>query len=207
MYLPKPFQVYNQDELLTFISTWSFGQLITSTQGRLTVSHLPFLLDRQHHVLYAHLARQNPQCEELETADDLLISFNGPHAYVSPNWYTTAEIAPTWNFQTVQVRGRAERLENDQLLQILDDLTQKHEAPFDTPWSIDKLSSEKRHALLGVIVGFRITLDEFVGKFKLSQNRSREDQLGVITGLEGLGDDMAVQIAQKMRANLTSSET
>ena len=100
------------------------------------------------------------------------------------------------------MRGEAELVGNDQLLKILTGLSQKHEARFEAPWLIDKLPDKKLHALLDAIVGFKITIKEIVGKYKLSQNRGAEDQAGVIDGLEGLDREMDRLVAEKMKQNI-----
>ena len=49
------------------------------------------------------------------------------------------------------------------------------------------------------IVGVEITVDRLEGKWKVSQNRSVEDQQGVIAGLEGLGSPASQDMADLMR--------
>jgi transcriptional regulator len=204
MYIPNSFKVTDKEKLITFISQWSFGDLITSHNGRLNVSHVPFLIDEQEMVLYGHLARQNPHSQNIEAAEDLMVLFKGPHAYVSPRWYVQKDMVPTWNFQSVKVKGRAHNVDEVTLITILDRLSQKHEANYENPWRIDEISEKSMKAMLGQIIGFKIPIDEIVGKYKLSQNRNIDIQTKVIDGLLSGGSDMERQVALKMQQNIVS---
>lgn len=198
MYIPKPFKVEDKTALFEFVEKWSFGDLITTTQGAINISQVPFLIDQEQGVLYGHLAKQNGQLAELEVADDLTVIFKGPNAYISPTWYQSENMVPTWNFQSVQVRGKACLVGEKELLKIIDGLSQKREAQFDSPWTLDKVGESNLKAMMTVIVGFKISIDEIVGKFKLSQNRNKDDQLGVVTGLQCQSDEFSKLIADEM---------
>jgi len=61
------------------------------------------------------------------------------------------------------------------------------------------LDEAYRQRMLSHIVGFEITATKIEGKFKLSQNRSREDQANVIASL-GKAEDTAVSgVSRLMR--------
>jgi transcriptional regulator len=53
--------------------------------------------------------------------------------------------------------------------------------------------------MLRQIVGFEIAATKIEGKFKLSQNRTREDQANVITSLEKAEDSAASSVARMMK--------
>jgi len=54
------------------------------------------------------------------------------------------------------------------------------------------------------IVGFRFPIARLEGKWKMSQNRERQDRVAVVTGLRGRGegDDLAVadEVAQRIES-------
>jgi transcriptional regulator len=50
-----------------------------------------------------------------------------PSAYLSPDWYATERLPPTWNYVTVQARGQISRLAPQDLRQLLDDLSAANE--------------------------------------------------------------------------------
>ena len=64
----------------------------------------------------------------------------------------------------------------------------------ETPWSIDEAPADFITAQLRAIVGVELEIDRVEAKFKLSQNRAREDVLGVIDALSGIDDDLALEI-------------
>lgn len=204
MYIPDIFAINDSNELYAFIEQWNFGDLITTCNGDLFVNHVPFILDKEQSKLYGHFSLRNPQCDLLEIADDLLVVFRGAHCYVSPSWYVSKEMVPTWNFESVQVRGKAKLVTGDGLLAILTKLTNLHESQFESPWKIEKITEAKRKVLMQAIIGFEIEIVSIKGKSKLSQNRSDADKLGVIKGLRSQNDVMSSTIANKMDSILNS---
>ncbi len=199
MYVPKHFAIANESELYDFIDTWSFGTLITTQQGRITANHVPFLVSREENRLYAHLARPNQQWKELETDDEVLVSFAGPHAYISPSWYKTEQLVPTWNFAAVQVRGKVSLMnEPNQLLDLLSRLSAKHEKRFEQPWTVDKLEPALVEKLVKGIVGFWLDITSIEGKAKFSQNRSAADIKSAAQALNESGTEMEKDVANWM---------
>lgn len=202
MYIPKVFEIENKAELFAFIEQWSFGSLITTQKGELFVNQVPFVLDSSQNKLYGHLAVKNPQLALLEKADDLAIIFNGVNAYISPSWYISQEMVPTWNFESVQVSGRARILDKDELFTVLTKLTEKHESLFNKPWTMNKLSESRLNSMMKMITGFEIDISHIQGKSKLSQNRSIEDREAVVSGLRLQKDTMSQLVADKIASGL-----
>jgi len=102
--------------------------------------------------------------------------------------------------EAVQVSGKAKLVDADDLLTILENLTDKHERQFEMPWKMDKVSEPKLN--MKMIVGFEIDLISIKGKSKLSQNRSLEDRKGIISRLRTQNESMANMIADKMELNI-----
>jgi transcriptional regulator len=61
------------------------------------------------------------------------------------------------------------------------------------------LSQKFRENMLRQIVGFEIVVTKIEGKFKLSQNRTRQDQANVIASLEKAGDSVVSGVANMMK--------
>ncbi len=176
MYTPVQFAVHDRAAQLAMIDRYPFGTLITTTSGTLRISTIPFLLERNGQALIGHVARENPHWQEFAAASDLLVSFVGPNAYVSPNWYRSENMVPTWNYAAVEVRGKAELLESRPArLDVVDRLAARHEAQFERPWHSSKLEPTLRDKLLDAIVAFRIDITQITAKAKLGQNRSIDD--------------------------------
>ncbi|HQT32272.1 MAG TPA: FMN-binding negative transcriptional regulator [Thiobacillus sp.] len=121
----------------------------------------------------------------------------GPHAYVSPSWYSSAGVPP-WNYAVVQLRGIPRLIEGESELEALvEQLTHVHESHLPNPWK-PNLTGERRSKLLNMIEGFEIELTDIQGKFKLSQNRSPEDQWSVVEKLSQSSNQTEVAVAKLM---------
>jgi transcriptional regulator len=177
MYIPKHFEVTDKDTIFKFIEENAFGQLISQVDGKLFSTHLPWLLSDDKTQLFTHMAIQNPQHLEL-TDQDVLITFEGPHHYISPTWLNSAGV-PTWNYQAVHLYGRATVInDKDKLEHVLQRQTMKYEATRSNPWQPDY-----KQSLLNVIVAIEVTIDDIQCKYKLSQNRSTQDKQGIFDAL------------------------
>lgn len=192
MYLPSYFAVDDLEEVAAFIQANAFGQLISSVEGRLFSSHIPFFLSSDKASLTCHVAKKNPQWKRID-GQEVLITFQGPHDYVSPSWYASSGV-PTWNYQAVHVYGTPALItETAKLRSIVNELTRRHESSFARPWE-----PKFRDSMLNAIVGIRIMITEVQCKFKLSQNRSERDRLKVA---EELGKHGSSGLSQAMKGS------
>jgi len=203
MHIPRYFQMLEQD-CFHMLKRHSFGQLISSTNGKITQTYVPFIIDQENRCLYGHIAKQNEQIESLQNADDLTVTFLGYNAYISANWYVSAEQVPTWNYQAVEIKGEATLLDEQGTFKVIDELSQFHESQFEDPWTMDKLSDKKLKAMLRAIVGFRIDITDVLGQSKLSQNKSVEDRQSVIDGLSSMQEQTNHRIAKMMKGGIAS---
>ena len=53
--------------------------------------------------------------------------------------------------------------------------------------------------MLRAIVGIELELTSLTGKWKVTQNRSAADRAGVVTGLQAVGDDVAMALAAQVQ--------
>ncbi len=193
MYVPSHFSVTEQEEIFSFLDANAFGQLISVADHRLTASHLPFLVTDDRKYLNCHLARQNPHWQTLED-QQVLVTFQGPHDYISPSWYQTPGV-PTWNYQALHIYGRCRVFEGPgEIATLVETLSARYESGFDKPWE-----PEYRDAMLKAIVGVEIEIEELQCKYKLSQNRPARDHQPVIDRLDEIG---SVSLVQAMRKTL-----
>lgn len=200
MYIPRSFQVEDPEVLAAFIRAHSFATLISAGEEAPFATHLPLLLEEG--VLRGHLARANPHWRLFDGQRQSLAIFHGPHAYVSPTWYTTSPAVPTWNYAAVHVYGAPRPIEEEaRLSALVDRLAAVYEAKQPQPWP-GVLPPEYRAKMLQGIVGFEMEIGRIEGKFKLGQNRSRQDQLGVLARLESSADPQAQALAALARAQL-----
>ena len=201
MYIPRHFAVADHAAKLALIDRYPFGTLTTVAAGRLRSSSLPFLLGADRATLDAHVAHANTHWRKFEGATDVLIGFIGPNAYISPSWYVSENMVPTWNYVAVEVRGRIELLASRQArLDVVDRLSARHEADLPDPWHSNKMDGDLREKLLDAIVAFRVHIESIDAKAKLGQNRAATDLHAAIAALDSsMAPSNERQLAALMR--------
>jgi transcriptional regulator len=205
MYIPKAFQEDDSETLHALMQTYNFATLVTQQDGVPFGSQLPFLLDTKrgsYGTIMGHMARANAQWRTFHSDQEVLIIFQGPHAYISPSWYEVELSVPTWNYAVIHAYGLPRFIEDKAVYyEILRTLVQKHEAHFANPWPF-QLPDDYVQKMMQGTVGFEIEITRLEGKFKLSQNRSVNDQERVIAALQDAGDELSVGVAKLMREGL-----
>ncbi len=193
MYIPQHFEVTDRKEILAFIKANAFGQLVSTVGGRLYSSHLPFFLSEDEQSLICHVAKKNPQWEGIEE-QEVLVTFQGSHDYVSPSWYSSPGV-PTWNYQAVHVYGKSQLItEAQELSRLVNEFTRIHESSLEQPWK-----PEYKDSLLNMIIGIEIKITELQCKYKLSQNRSENDRNRVVKELKKRA---SIQLSEAMKNEL-----
>jgi transcriptional regulator len=202
VYLPAAFAETRPAVLVAHIERHDFGLLLSHGIAGLVASHIPFLVERRDDELHlvGHLARPNPQVEDLGQGGEVLAIFSGPHAYVSPSWYARGPSVPTWNYVDVHAYGTVRLIEDgDWLRGLLRRLSDRHEAGSPVPWRVEDLPETYIEGMLKGIIGLDIAVSRLEGKYKLSQNRPAADRPRVIAALERGGDENSVAVAQLMQ--------
>jgi transcriptional regulator len=147
-------------------------------------THLPVIPDPQVSaewrddlsgaILLGHMNRANPHWKALEDGSSVLLSFTGPHAYVSPTVYETTPAAPTWNFTSVHVRGTVRKIGSiDETLGVVQSTVRAFEAEFGTGWDMTG-SVDYFRKIVPAVGAFRVTVSGAEGMFKLSQEQQPE---------------------------------
>ncbi|KMY53831.1 protease [Bacillus sp. FJAT-27231] len=201
MYIPKYFKETSMDEIEEFIQKHSFGTLVTTKQGRPIATHIPLYLEKDvdegNYYITGHMAYGNPQWRTFEESKEVLVMYQGPHAYISSSWYNHENV-PTWDYQAVHIYGKAEILPKDELIEALSKMLYKYEGHREDPVLWNKLSPELLEAELKGITGFKIKVQEVQAAYKLSQNHDEEDQKNIISKLYEENDPNAHQLADTM---------
>lgn len=201
MYIPKINELKDHDRILAFMQRYSFATVITSVDGKPVATHLPFTIREEAEtvVLAAHFARANPQWQSFN-GQDVLVIFQGPHAYISPQHYEHAQNVPTWNYIAVHAYGKAHIVTDEaQGYAILEALMQQSEPAFLHQWAT--LPDHYREGLFKGIVPFEITVTELQAKHKISQNKTARERGQIISALENDADTAAKDIAAYMLEN------
>ena len=205
MYVPGTFKVEDLPALHAMIRSVGLATLVTNTERGLEASHVPLMLDPaqgKYGMLYGHLARANLQSGAPAGTQALAI-FMGPDAYVTPNWYETkaktGEVVPTWNYVAIHASGPLTFFSDPkELLGLVTRLTELHERPRKEPWAVGDAPADYIARQLKAIIGFRLEISTLQGKWKMSQNRTPEDQRGVLAGLKADGVDAVARIMQPL---------
>lgn len=184
MYIPEYYLQENSEEIISFMKEFSFATLISSNNDAPFVTHLPFLIEKTEKglKLITHLAKANPHSAVLENKEAIIV-FSGPHAYISATWYVNTRNVPTWNYTSVHVKGTTKLITEPNLLAELLDKTVSNYENGKTEHH-QQLPSEYKVAMAKEVIGVEINVTSIEAKFKLSQNKPKEDILAVINHLE-----------------------
>lgn len=207
MYVPSAFKEEDLAILHQQIEATRLAVLVTHGARGLLANHVPLLLspdEGPNGTLHGHLARANPQWEELASGAEALLIFAGADAYVSPSFYPSkaehGHVVPTWNFLAIHAYGTPEVFHDAQrLLGLVTALTDKHEAGRAQPWAVNDAPKAYIDKMLSAIVGFSVPIARLEGKCKLNQNRSAADIAGVRAGLGASAAPNDNELAQLMR--------
>lgn len=205
MYVPSHFAETDVAALHRIMRAHGFATLVSVVDGAPFATHLPFLVDpgpAPYGTLRAHMARANPHWRGFAAGGEVLVVFQGPHAYVSPSWYATRDkVVPTWNYVAVHAYGVPKVIADPAALRTLvERLLAVHESGMDRPWKLDGQPAGFVAAMLKAVVGFEIPVSRLEGKAKLSQNRPPADRAGAIAGLKASADPLAQALAEAMAA-------
>jgi transcriptional regulator len=204
MYLPKSFEETRVDVLHDLIRAHPLGTLVTLSKDGLDANHIPFEIDSSpapFGILRGHVARANSIWNDQSRNSDALAIFQGPHTYVSPSWYATkmetGMVVPAWNYVVVHAHGELRAIEDlNWLRNLVERLTTTHEADRQEPWKMSDAPSRYIDRQLAAIVGLELTITRLVGKWKISQNRSKHDRASVIRELTKQGGESSVAMAR-----------
>jgi transcriptional regulator len=199
VYIPEHFRNEDRATALAFMRANPFAILISNTDEGPFATHVPVVIreSAEHLTIRGHVAKANPHWRYLQNDPTCLMIFHGPHAYISPSNYDTREVVPTWNYSAVHIYGKATTYaEPDQLLEMLHHLIPTFEAAYEQQWA--SLTEAFRQRMLSHIVGFEIAVTKLEAKFKLSQNRTRNEQQHIIDSVSGASDTAVSGTARLM---------
>lgn len=198
MYLPLHYEETRVDVLHALIAEFPLGTLVTLDADGFNANHIPFVLDRrsgEQGSLLGHVARANPVWRDHREDLESLVIFQGPVAYISPNWYATKrethKVVPTYNYAVVHAYGRL--IVHDDVKWLRGQagrLTKAMEATQPVPWKMADAPGEFTREMLEQIVGIEIPISRLIGKWKTSQNRVPADRAGAVAGLRATGNPM-----------------
>lgn len=190
-------------DLRRLVAAHPWVTMVSATSRGLVVTHLPVVPDPAADrdaapVVLGHLPVTDAAEHELGTAPTVLV-VQGPHGYVSAEWYVGGPYVSTWNYVVAHLHGTGERLDAGATLDVLR-LTQEHfESQRPRPFDLDGVVAYV-HRLAPYVVGFRLEPSRVVAKAKLSQDKPEVDLAGVLRALEDPTEPFASPtLAEAMR--------
>lgn len=209
MYQPDHYRVDDIAEMHALMRGRPLATLISSAELGLYATHLPTVLKPEgpFGTIECHLARANPHWKDLAAGGEALMIFQGPDAYITPNWYPSkaehGKTVPTWNYAAVHAYGRPAVMQDAAWLRRhVGELTDQQERSEAVPWKVSDAPERYVDVMLRGIVGFRFEIVRLEGKWKMSQNRELNDQLGVTKGLDQRAEGDDLEIADLILRNL-----
>ena len=196
MHPNRKFHLTDREAMASLVRALGFGILFAPTDNGPRAVHIPVLLDGDQ--LRFHVSRGNDLHSALAAGARALFVASGPHAYLSPDWYGLEDRVPTWNYVAVELEGKVRRLDEVELAQLLDDMSDEHEgrlAPKPV-WNRNKMSPGRFEGLMKAISGFEMQVESLRGTAKLDQDKPDAVRNRLADALEASGES---EMAAAMR--------
>ena len=172
-YPPFHHQDHNKEHMLEVIKTYPLATVISVSNHVPYITHLPLVY--KNDCLVGHINIFNPQAKLLKEGNEVTVIFSGPDCYISPSIYATTQL-PTWNYIKVHLKGTVKAIESKEALKkSLIEMTEFLESPQHN-YVLDP-NNKRMEAALDYIDMFEITITDWEGKFKLSQDKKAKDKI------------------------------
>lgn len=180
-----------------------FAVLIGSNQNIPSATQVPLQIKKDSDIikLVGHVMRKTDHHKAFIANENVLVLFHGAHTYVSASVYENPASASTWNYSSVQAKGKIRLFNTEETRIAIKELTEQYEAP-NSPSAFHHLSDDYINHHLKAIVGFEITVTELEGVFKLSQNHPHTNRINIIDYLSRSDDAQALELAKQMKNNI-----
>ncbi|WP_347922621.1 FMN-binding negative transcriptional regulator [Pontimicrobium sp. SW4] len=172
-YPPPHHQDHDINNMIKVIKAYPLATVISVKDNVPLVTHMPLIYRETDGKLIGHIDIYNPQTKLMRDDNDLTIIFSGPQCYISPSVYTSTQL-PTWNYIKVHLKGTVKAIESkDALKNSLITMTEFLEQP-DHKYILEA-DNPRMEGALDYIKMFEITITDWEGKFKLSQDKNKSD--------------------------------
>jgi transcriptional regulator len=179
MYLPTQFKAKEPQYALDLMRSHPLSQLISNDDDGLPfVTPLPLHVledpssgsGQTEYLLLGHCAKPNPHWKYLTTRPTAVVTFMGPHAYMTPRVYTDLARVPTWNYLMVHCTVQAKIVEHfDDKDCLLKHLIGDHDPAYADQWR--GLGQDYQQKMMAGIVAFELKVLSLRCKIKLNQHR------------------------------------
>jgi transcriptional regulator len=182
MYPPKHHQESDIKKMIAVIEEYPLAMLVSVLDRKPLVTHIPIIYNHKIQKLVAHIDLYNPQVATLKDGAEVSVIFRGPDAYISPSIYTTTQL-PTWNYIFVHLTGKITLINDPEeakktMIAMTEFLEGKEQKYILTP------DNKRMEGAVNYIQAFEIEITNWEGKFKLSQDKVKQDQLNAKEALK-----------------------
>jgi transcriptional regulator len=201
MYHVPYFKATEQAEVLAFMNAHPFVTICGIDKDNLPVAtHVPVLIVERNEKLFlqAHIMRKQDHHLAFENNANVLVIFQGANAYVSSSWYHNDDRGSTWNYQAVHAKGPLRFLSEQELLDLLTNLTAHFEKDPNSPSQVKNLSDDYMKSNMKAIIALEIEVTDLQHVFKMSQNRNKKSFHNIVEQLEK-GDLASITVAEEMK--------
>ncbi len=172
-YPPPHHQDHDKDNMIEVLKSYPLATVISVKNEAPLITHMPLIYRETDGKLIGHIDIYNPQTPLMCDDNDVTVIFSGPDCYISPSVYTTTQL-PTWNYIKVHLKGTVKAIESKEALkESLIKMTEFLEAP-DHKYVLDA-DNKRMEGAINYIKMFEITITNWEGKFKLSQDKKKAD--------------------------------
>lgn len=198
MYLPPQFASQDAAVAHDLIRANPLASLISNDEeGVPFVTHLPLhLLEEEGKtLLLGHCAKLNPHWRYLQARPQAVVTFMGPHAYMTPRVYPDLARVPTWNYLAVHCKVEATLIDHfEDKDRLLKHLIQDHDPAYAEQWRA--LPEDYQHSMMRGIVAFELQITGLQCKVKINQHRPESH--AAMKAIYGAGNDDERMLAQWM---------
>jgi transcriptional regulator len=193
----------DEQKVIDFIKANAFGLITGMGEHYPVATQIPLSIEVKDGRLFlqGHIMRKTDHHLAFEKNSHVLVLFTGPHCYVSANWYTNPSMGSTWNYMTVQVKGKINFTDEEGTYNAVKAVSDQYTGTAGAA-AFDNLPKEYIEHMMKAIVGFTIEVESIEHTFKLSQNRDTESQKNIIVQLKQRGDFNSLMIAEEMEKRL-----
>jgi transcriptional regulator len=203
MYKLGHFTEADEQKVIAFMQENSFAMITGTGEKYPVATQIPLEVEvKEGNIfLHGHIMRNTDHHKAFEKNENVLAVFTGPHCYVSASWYNNPQTASTWNYMTVHAKGQLIFTDEEGTYNAIKAVTNKYEG-LETAAAFNKMPKEYVMPMLKAIIGFSIKVESVANVFKLSQNKTKEEQLNIIEQLKKRGDYNSVKIANEINSRM-----
>jgi len=185
--------------------------IVSHAPGRgIVASHYPVLVDddADGFSVFSHVGKPDERLHELGE-HELTIIVEGPQGYISPGWYGVSPAVPTWNFVVAHLTGTPVVVTQQENLLLMDLLVDFFENQTDQPTRLHASTENSEYAqrIVHGTVAFRMKVDRFEAKRKMSQDKPDAVVAGILEGLSRPGPFRNPALAHYMESLRRAGDT